>query len=141
MNSYNLFDLLSRITEIINDGYFYAEISELPSDDEFPVSLSFSAFSYDETLHANYDEVEALPSDYDYSQKLFIPSDSPCYSLSLPEVQTVLCALDNALEYFKECSYNKSGLYDRETLNHIKASSVHCRNLQAKVRKFLNGVK
>ncbi len=30
MAVYNLFEILSRVTELISDGYSYAEISECP---------------------------------------------------------------------------------------------------------------
>ena len=137
MAAYNLFDLLNQITELINDGYSYAEISEHPSDDEFPASLSFSTLE-GEFEGIEYDGVDSLPDDYDYSHGANITADTPCFILTLRETSTTLHALDNALEYFKECSANKEKLYNRDTLDQIKSSSVHCRNLQAKVRKFLN---
>lgn len=138
MATYNLFTLLGQITEMINDGYSYAEILEISADDDFPDSLSFSADNGE--FEIDYDNVESLPPDYDYSQGSKIAADTPCYVLTLQETATVLHALDNALEYFKECSANKYGLYDPDTLIHIKSSSVDCRNLQAKVRKFLNHI-
>lgn len=137
MAVYNLFSLLNQVRELINDGYPYAEITELSADEEFPASLSFSALE-DEFGNVDYDGVDALPDDYDYSQGINISADTPCFILTLQETATVLHSLDNALEYFKECSANKDGLYDRDTLNQIKSASVSCRNLQAKVRKFLN---
>ena len=140
MAVYNLFELLNRITELINDGYSYAEISECPADDEFPASLTFSAVE-DELGNIEYDDVDALPDDYDYSHVAGINSDTPCFTLTLHETATALHALDNALEYFKECSANKDNLYDRDTLDQIKSASVRCRNLQAKTREFLNRFK
>lgn len=140
MAVYNLFDLLGQVTEMINDGYSYAEISEIPSDDDYPASLSFSSIE-DADMSVGYDGVDSLPDDYDFTQKLSISLDAPCYALTFHEVETTLAALSNALEYFKECSANKDGLYDRETLKQIKSDSVLCRNLQAKIRKFLNSPK
>lgn len=137
MAAYNLFNLLGQVTELINDGYSYAQISEIPANDEFPASLSFSTLE-DEFESFEYDGVDSLPDDYDYSQGASITADTPCFTLTFRETATALHALDNALEYFKECSANKENLYDRNTLDQIKSASVHCRNLQAKVRKFLN---
>ncbi len=111
-----------------------------PPDDEFPVSLSFSA-SEDEFDGIEYDDVESLPDDYDCSQCAGINADTPCFTLTLQETAMALHAMDNALEYFKECSANKDNLYDKNTLDRIRSASVRCRNLQAKTRKFLNRFK
>ena len=43
MAVYFLCDIMDRITEIINDGALFADITELPCDDDSPTSLSFSA--------------------------------------------------------------------------------------------------
>lgn len=136
MAVYNLFDLLGRITEIINDGYFYADISEIPSDDEFPQSLSFSALGSDDA--PEYDCVDSISYDYENPPEFPVVSkDAPFCALSLSELETTLHAVNNALEYFKECSLNKDGLYDRSTLDDLKRSSVKLRNFQSKLIKFL----
>ena len=139
MALYNLFEVMDHIMEIINDGYIYADISEIPRDDDDPASLSFSVPDPDnDFLAIDYESIDALPDDYDLS-RCSITSDKVCYGLTLEELATVHHALNNALEYFKECSSDKS--YSKEVLNDIKASSVRCRNLQAKTLKFLNKFK
>lgn len=100
MAAYNLFDLLGQIVEMLDDGYSYAEISEIPNDDECPTSLYFASLQ-DEDFSVEYDGVDSLPNDYDYSRGAAIRSDTPCYVLTLQEAETALHALNNALEYFK----------------------------------------
>ena len=136
MAVYNLFDLLGRITELINDGCCYAEITEISSDDEFPVSLSFSSLC--DYFPDEYEPVDSIPYDYENPpEPPTLSKDSPFYVLTFSETETALHALNNALEYFKECSLNKNGCYDRATLDSIKRSSFMCRNLQAKIKKFV----
>ena len=119
MAVYFLCDIMDRITEIINDGALFAEITELPGDDDSPASLSFSASEDDPCTIG----------------------DKACYAFTATELSTIHHALTNGLEYFKECLANKDGLYDRDTLDEIKSSSVSCRNLQAKVGKVLDSFK
>lgn len=138
MALYNLFEVMNHIMGIINDGYMYADISEIPGDDELPPGLSFSVPDPDDFMEIDYESVDALPEDHDLSDCSITP-DKACYCLSLEELATVHHALNNALEYFKECSSDKS--YNKEVLKEIKASSVKCRNLQAKTFKFLNRFK
>ena len=115
MAVYHLFDIMDRIMEIINDGMFFANITELSGDDEFLTSLSVTR----DTCCTIEDKV--------------------CYGLTLEELSTVHHALTNALEFFKICSSDKS--YDSETLDDINASSIECRNLQAKIGKFISSLK
>lgn len=132
MATYHLFDVMDHIMEIINDGIFFADITELPGDDESLPSLSFSAIDPDdEFCEIDYEPVDSIPEDSPCSIE-----GKVCYGLTLKELATVHHALTNALEYFKECSADKS--YDRATLDEIKTSSVECRNLQAKIGKFIN---
>lgn len=137
MATYFLCDVMDRITEIINDGSLFADIMELPSDDDSPTSLSFSAPDPDDEF-----------CEVDYETVYSVSEDEPCtigtkacYAFNALELSTIHHALTNALEYFKECLANKDGLYDRDTLDEIKSSSVSCRNLQAKVGKVLDSFK
>lgn len=134
MAVYHLFDIMDRIMEIINDGMFFANITELSGDDEFLTRLSFYAINPDEECEIDYEEVESVTRD-----TFCTIEDKVCYGLTLEELSTVHHALANALEFFKICSSDKS--YDRETLDDIKASSIECRNLQAKIGKFISSLK
>lgn len=109
----------------------------LPSDDDFPASLSFSASDPDdEFCEIDYETVDSVSEDDPCTI-----GDKTCYAFTATELSTIHHALTNALEYFKECLANKDGLYDGNTLDEIKTSSVSCRNLQAKVGKVLNSFK
>lgn len=137
MAVYFLCDVMDRITEIINDGALFADITELPGDDDGPTCLSFSApDSDDEFCEVDYESIDSITEDTPCTI-----GDKACYAFTATELSTIHHALTNALEYFKECLANKDGLYDRDTLDEIKSSSVSCRNLQAKVGKVLNGFK
>jgi len=135
MALYNLFDVLDTVSCIINDGFMYADISELPEDDDCPNSLYFSVPNPDDlTWSIDYEGIDSLPEEYDIS-KVTINVDNACFALSLKELSTVHHALTNALEYFKECAADKS--CEREIRDEIKKSSIDCRNLQAKIDKIL----
>lgn len=137
MAVYFLCDVMDRISEIINDGSLFADITEIPGDDESPTSLSFSApDSDDEYCEIDYESIDSVSEDDPCTV-----GNKACYAFTPTELSTIHHALTNALEYFKECLANKEGLYDRDTLDEIKSSSVSCRNLQAKVTKVLNSFK
>lgn len=137
MAVYFLCDIMDRVTEIMNDGSLFADITELPSDDESPSCLSFSAPDpNNEYCEIDYETVDSVSENDPCSI-----GDKACYAFTATELSTIHHALTNALEYFKECLANKEGLYDRNTLDKIKSSSVSCRNLQAKVTKVLNSLK
>ncbi|MCX4324572.1 MAG: hypothetical protein OSJ59_16635 [Lachnospiraceae bacterium] len=137
MAVYFLCDIMDRITEIINDGALFADITELPGDDDSPASLSFSAPDpEDEFCEIDYETVDSVSEDDPCTI-----GDKACYAFTATELSTIHHALTNGLEYFKECLANKDGLYDRDTLDEIKSSSVSCRNLQAKVGKVLDSFK
>lgn len=134
MALYNLIEVLDTVSSIITDGFIYADISEL-LDDENSASLFFSAPDPDDPEWSiEYEEINSIPDDHDIS-KYSIPTNKACYGVSFQELATIHHALTNALEYFKECSADKS--YPPETKDEIKKSSVKCRNLQAKIDKFL----
>ena len=133
MAVYHLCDIMDRIMEIINDGMFFADITEFSGDDESLSSLSFYALDSNEGCEIDYEEVESIAEDTPCTIE-----DKICYGLTLKELATVHHALTNALEFFKNCS--SDGTYDRETLDDIKTSSIECRNLQTKIGKFIDSL-
>lgn len=137
MATYFLCDILDRITEIINDGSLFADITELSDEDDPSTSLSFSALDpNDGFFEVDYETVDPISKD-----KSCIIGDKACYAFTLAELTTIHHALSNALEHFKGCLANKDNLYDRDTLDDIKSSSASCKDLQAKVGKILDSFK
>lgn len=138
MAVYFLGDIMDRIAEIMNDGALFADIRELPDDDDSPACLLFSASDpNNELFGVDYEPIDSTSENASCS----IETNKACFAFTFEELSTILLTLDNALEYFKECLANKEGLYNRDTLDSIKSSSVSCRNLQAKVSKILNTLK
>ncbi len=136
MALYNLIEVLDTVSNIITDGFIYADISELLDDDENSGSLLFSAPDPDNPEWSiEYEKINSIPDNQNIS-KCSIPTNKACYGVSFQELATIHHALTNALEYFKECSADKS--CPPEAKDEIKKSSVNCRNLQAKIGKFLN---
>lgn len=143
MATYKISDLINTLHEIASDNYEYVDILELDEDDDMPASLSFSAISdsFSEVDYESVDSVE-IPENYDSetSSRLFAPSDiCPDLLFTFNEIFTLKQALDNALEYMKECSKDPS--CSRETLEDIKKASISARNLQAKFAKFMSHLK
>lgn len=142
MATYKVQDLFNQLSEIINDGYEFVDVYESEADDDFPTSLSFEAI--DEYENIGYDGVESceIPPDHDFNSiSTTVRTDSYCSSIvfTYDEIFTIEHAVNNALEYFKECSKDPS--YSKEVLAEIKASSIKCRNLQAKLAKYLKRFK
>ena len=137
MAVYKIRELQNRLCEMSEDGYLYAELYELEADEELPAGLAFTAVTPDESI--DYETVDACKpaSDEDFFHDSFKVTDQ-CHeiSFSYEEIATIHHALTNALEYFKECE--KDPQYSSEVKKKIKTSSVKCRNLQAKLIKFLN---
>lgn len=145
MATYNLKSLYNRITELLNDGYLFADISEMDADEEegFPASLWFEAIE-DKNCTVSYDEVESykIPDSFFEGEPIHLTiKDTDCVPIgfNLQELSSLHHAVTNALEYFKECSSDKN--CPRETLDEIKRASVACRNLQAKLVRVLNSYK
>ncbi len=139
MAIYKTRDLQDRLCEIAKDGYLYVDITEIDADDEFPTSLSFDALApYEST---DYETVESLELDLEdeFPPVTFHATDL-CHEIGFTyeEISTIHHAVVNALEYFKSCE--KDPTYSKEVVRDIKSSAVKCRNLQAKLVKFLNQV-
>lgn len=133
MATYKITELLKCLNEVITDGYEYVDILECEDN-----SLSLSA--YENTLESiDYENIPScdLPDDYDVETTpcIFNVNDL-CGDIlfTYRELFTIMYALDNSLEYFKECAKDPS--CSKEEAAEIKESSVDCRNLQAKLAKF-----
>lgn len=139
MAIYKTTELLDLLNDIIVDGFEYVDITELDHDDESPTSLSISAV--DEFHNIDYDSIDSceIPQNYDFTKPtLSFSPDDLCHNVSFTykEVFTIIHAVNNALAYFKDCLADPS--YPRDIRDEIKASSVECRNLQAKLKQFTN---
>lgn len=126
MATYKASDLINLISELINDGFEYIDITEISSSVDSPTSLSFSGIS-DSHSEVDYDSIDSvdIPSDYDVStESINFSSDDTCpfISFTFNEILTISHSNDNALEYYKDCL--KSPDYDREIKSEIKQSSV-----------------
>ncbi len=142
MAVYKSTDILKVISEITSDGFKYVDVYELEGssdeDGDAITSLNFEAVA-DEFSAVGYDSVYSCgdPTDSEIEAPESFHNDDFCglVSFTFGEIFTINHAVNNALEYFKELSKDTS--IPRETLEHIKSSSVSCRNLQAKLVKFL----
>lgn len=85
MAVYFLCDIMDRISEIINDGYLFADITELPGDDEFPTSLSFSAPEPDdEYFETDYESIDSVSEDEPCTV-----GNKACYAFTPAELSTI----------------------------------------------------
>lgn len=138
MATYKVIELMSKLYELLNDGYEYVNIYEIEEENEYPTALSFEAI--DEACNIDYESIDSvkIPDDYDfYAPLATLKLDDHCFSspLTYRDMFTVKHAVNNALEYFKECLNDPS--YSKDTLSDIKQSSIECRNLQAKLAHYL----
>ena len=143
MATYKTSDLLKLLTQIISEGYEYIDIYEIEADDDCPAALSFEAIE-SEYSSIDYDSVESstVPADYDSKTSTrHVSPDDPCGDIifTYKEIFTLAHAVDNALEYLKECSKDPS--YSKDVLSEIKSASIDIRNLQAKIKKLLSHYK
>ena len=141
MAIYKTSELFNKLCEIISDGYDYVEINEDYGYN--PPELTFNACE-DSNYSADYEEICAcdLPDGYNASTASHICNlNDFCCDLpfTYSEIFTIKHAIDNALEYFKECLEDKT--LSREIKQEIDLSAVRCRNLQAKIAKFVSKLK
>lgn len=137
MAIYKTSELFNRISELINDGYEYTDVSLLEEDEDFSECLHFDAIVSD-CENMDYEEVDSckLPECYSTeNSKRIVKANDFCatFPLTYKEIFTLSIAIDNALEYFKECIDKPENKSDRPI---IKQVAVDCRNLQAKFKKF-----
>ena len=137
MATYKTSELFNKLSELINDGYEYVDIFCCEADDEFPESLTFEAIASDYE-HVDFEDVESCetPDDYDMetSDRIFNVNDFCALPFTYKEIFPLMHAVDNALEHFKECVDKPE---NKDIRSDIKRSSVECRNLQAKFKKFV----
>lgn len=144
MAIYQTHELLNLLHNMYNDGYDYIGICE--DSDESSEYLSFEGYgvSDGEADFIHYEDIDScqIPADY-LPGSLFhsVNADDFCYDIpfTITELCTIKCAVDNALQYFKECSANSN--CSKEEHNEIKRSSINCRNLQAKLNHFFKEIK
>ena len=141
MATYKTSELFNKLSELINDGYEYVDIICCEADDEFSESLAFEAIASDvESL--DFEDVESceIPDGYDVesSEHTFNINDFCALPFTYKEIFSLMNAVDNALEYLKECVDKPE---NKSLRSEIKQSSVECRNLQAKFRKFTKNFK
>lgn len=138
MAVYKTSELFNKLCQIINDGYEYVDLSEIDGDDEMSAILCFEAIVNDFEC-CDYESLDSciLPENYDVesSNSHTINPNDFCSDMAFTyqEIFTLNHAVNNALEYFKDCSKDPD---NREFLSEIKSASVNCRNLQAKFAKF-----
>jgi len=144
MAIYSTRKLLNLLHNMYNDGYDYIDICQ--DSDDASEYLSFDGYdvSNGEADFIHYEDIDSctVPNDYSPdSLSHFINADDFCYDIpfTITELCAIKCAVDNALQYFKECSNNPN--YSKEDRDNIKQSSINCRNLQAKLNHFFKGIK
>jgi len=151
MATYKSTELLKMISEIVNDGYKYVDVSEWEGDkpddkdgeyDDLPTYLSFEAIDED-LAGIDYESVYScdFPNESDIATPELFHGNDYCSSIAFTfdEIFTIKHALDNSLEYFKECANDPK--VSKDILSEIKSASISCRNLQAKLAKLLKGFK
>lgn len=111
MATYKISELYNRICEIANDGYEYVEITTLDADEDMPEALAFNAVE-DSAFSVDYEELDSceLPNDYEGGTSRTIDTSDYCLELhfTYQEMFTIQHAIDNALEYYKECLKDSS---------------------------------
>lgn len=138
MATYKTTELINRLSELINDGYEYVDVSIMEEDEDFPESLHFDALESN-TCSVDYEEVESIeiPEDYDYENGYHKVTGTD-FCLTLPftynEIGSLAHAVDNALLLVKECASDPS--YTKEEIADMKDAAIQWRNLQAKFAKF-----
>lgn len=144
MATYNTSELFNKLCEIINDGYNYVDIDIFEATDENETGfLSFEAIvdDYESIDYESIDEC-CIPENYSAenitSKKIKNTDFCSEIAFTYDEIFTLAHAVDNALEYFKECEALPE---NKPHQAEIKRASVNCRNLQAKFAKFLKAVK
>lgn len=139
MALYKTHELFCKICEVLESGCHYVDICEIESDDGPSTSLSFEVINDYEGFPLDDLESCENQSKTNSSAKYISDSDFCPLLFTFNEISTLATAVNNALEYYKECSKDKS--LSRDTLDEIKQSSVECRNLQAKFAQYFKHVR
>ena len=140
MATFKTVELLNKLHEMINDGYELVDISLFENEDDSTSTMYFNVIE-DDFESIDYESIDScdIPDGYSSSSISLLPDDPAPISFSYSDILTLSHAVDNALEYYKECSKDSS--YSKEILEEIKTSSISTRNLQAKFAKFLKRLK
>ena len=133
MAVYKVNDLLSKLLEVSEGGYSFVEITELEADEDSLESLSFTGISDFECM--DYEEVVSVSEAEIESSDSFNSSDFFPISFTFDEIDAIKYSVDNTLEYLKLLM--KSADCPKDAFDDMKASSVVCRNLQAKLSRRL----
>lgn len=140
MSYYKTNELIQQLLEIIQDGYQYVDVLELPGEDDIPTSLSFSAL--DDLSEIYYNDIFSCkePEEIDTNSMLVNASDT-CYHLlfTYEELGAIQSALGNSMSYFKELSKDKS--LSREDKDSIRILKTQYMNLSAKLSQFLKTIR
>ena len=66
MATYKTIELINRLSELINNGYEYVDVSIIEADEDLPESLPFDAIESD-SCFVDYEEIDSveLPEDYE----------------------------------------------------------------------------
>ncbi len=139
MAIYKISDIYNVLCDALCDGNEYANIYLTEADEEYPESITIEPL--DELCNAAYEPIEAcdIPSDYDFNNThRQISASDYCDMLpfTYEEVLTIFDALNNAIEFCKECEKDPNN--SREIRQNIKTFLVEFRNLQAKIRPIAN---
>lgn len=103
------------------------------------ISLHLLLFQELLTCSVDYEEIDSveIPEDYDYDNGYHKVNGSD-FCLTLPftydEIGALAHAVENALQFVKECSDDPS--CTKEDIADMKNAAIRWRNLQAKFAKF-----
>ena len=112
MATYKTIELINRLSELINNGYEYVDLSIIEADEDLPEALRFDAIESD-ACSVDYEEIDSveIPEDYDYDNGYHKVNGSD-FCLTLPftydEIGALAHAVENALQFVKECSDDPS---------------------------------
>lgn len=138
MATYKTIELINRLSELVNNGYEYVDLSIIEADEDLPEALHFDAIESD-ACSVDYEEIDSveIPEDYDYDNGYHKVNGSD-FCLTLPftydEIGALAHAVENALQFVKECSDDPS--CTKEDIADMKNAAIRWRNLQAKFAKF-----
>lgn len=140
MATYDVHQLYNQLCEIIDDHYRFVDITESEAYEDFPCSLSFSAFDFEDDCFIEYEPVDSCDIPDSLTSTKFKPEEYCSHLVfTYNDIATLKCALDNVLEYFKECAKDSST--SRDEKNELREYSIRCRNLQAKFNQFFSFLK
>ena len=138
MATYKIPELLSVLSDILNDGYPTVDIDRIDYDDECPECLTFSVL--DESECIEYDPVDSIDPSSDEDMTFSFYPDDLCTHLffTYKEIDAIHVALRNVLDYIKQELKNSE--YSKEDIAHMKSDAICFRNLNAKLDQFFKNI-